>query len=106
VARPYRVAPEAQRDLIEIRAYYREVANARTALYVVDKITAALLFLAKNPGAGHTRQDLTAETVKFWPVLAYLIVYIPEMTPLGIARVLHASRDLQAIFLRRPLRAW
>jgi hypothetical protein len=40
--------------------------------------------------------------VKFWPVFSYLIVYDPAMKPLGVARVLHASRDLEALFRNRP----
>jgi len=32
--------------------------------------------------------------VKFWPVFSYLIIYDPATRPIGIARVLHASRDL------------
>jgi plasmid stabilization system protein ParE len=50
------------------------------------------------------RDDLTAEDVRFWPVLSYLIAYDPAMRPIGIARVLHASRDLEALFHRSPPR--
>ncbi len=64
----------------------------------------ALRFLAATPGAGHRRDDLTDEDVRFWPVLSYLIAYDPAMRPIGIARVLHASRDLEALFHRSPPR--
>jgi len=35
-------------------------------------------------------------------VLSYLIAYDPAMRPIGIARVLHASRDLEALLHRSP----
>lgn len=60
--------------------------------------------LAQNPGAGHVRDDITDEPVKFWPVFAYLIVYDPAMQPLGVARVLHASQDVESLLKRRPPR--
>lgn len=78
----YRLSPEAQGDLEDIKGY-----------------------LAAHPGAGHSRSDLTSEPVKFWPVFSYLIVYDPGMRPLGVARILHASRDLEALFTTRPPRA-
>jgi plasmid stabilization system protein ParE len=63
----YVLSQEAQQDLQEIRAYYLKVANARVARYVLGEIARAFRFLAATPGAGHTRDDLTHEPVKFWP---------------------------------------
>jgi antitoxin ParD1/3/4/toxin ParE1/3/4 len=40
--------------------------------------------------------------VKFWPVFSYLIVYDPMIKPVGVARVLHGSQDLDAMFRARP----
>lgn len=37
-------------------------------------------------------------------VFSYLIVYDPDLQPLGVARILHASRDLEALFTTRPPR--
>jgi len=34
--------------------------------------------LARTPGQGHKRTDLTAEAVLFFPVYSYLVVYRPE----------------------------
>jgi hypothetical protein len=47
---------------------------------------------------------LTDEPLKFWQVFSYLIVYDPAMQPLGIARVVHTSRDLKTLFGSNPLR--
>jgi toxin ParE1/3/4 len=104
VSRGYILSPEAQQDIIEIQAFYLKEANARVARYVLAEITRAFRFLAGTPGAGHSRRDLTDEPVRFWPVFSFLVVYDPNMQPLGIARVLHGSRDLAALFAIRPPR--
>ncbi len=98
----YILSAEAQQDFQEFEPTILKNANARVARYVVGELTSALRFLAATPGAGHARGDLTGEPVRFWPVLSYLIVYDPAMQPLGIARVLHASRDLETMFRDRP----
>lgn len=100
----YILSPEAGRDIEGIRDYYLDEAGARVARHVLARITEALRFLATTPGAGHRRDDLTGEDVRFWPVLSYLIVYDPAMRPIGIARVLHAGRDLEELFHRSPPR--
>jgi plasmid stabilization system protein ParE len=100
----YFLSTEAQEDFRAIRAYYLQESDARVARYVIGEITKALRFLAATPGAGHVREDLTDEKVKFWPVFSYLIVYDPATQPLGIARVLHGSRDIEALFRIRPPR--
>ena len=98
----YILSPEAQRDIAQIRDYYVKEAGVQVARHVLGQITKALRFLAETPGAGHRRDDLTGEDVLFWPVLSHLIVYDPAMRPIGIARVLQAARDLEALFRRSP----
>jgi hypothetical protein len=46
-------------------------------------------------------QDLTDQPVKFWQVFSYSIVCGPLTRPIGIARVLHSSRDGPAILAGR-----
>jgi plasmid stabilization system protein ParE len=48
--------------------------------------------------AGHVREDLTADSLKFWSVFSYLIVYDPNTRPIQIMRVIHGSREVSAIF--------
>lgn len=100
----FTLSPEAERDIAQIRDYYLEEAGVQVARHVLVQITKALRFLAATPGAGHRRDDLTDEDVRFWPVLSYLIAYDPAMRPIGIARVLHAGRDLEVLFHRSPPR--
>ncbi|MEW5875439.1 MAG: type II toxin-antitoxin system RelE/ParE family toxin [Candidatus Zixiibacteriota bacterium] len=53
--------------------------------------------LAENPGLGHLRQDLTTQPYRFWPVDAYLIVYLVETDQISILRVLHGFRDIPEV---------
>jgi antitoxin ParD1/3/4/toxin ParE1/3/4 len=101
----YRLSPEAQGDIEDIRKYLVKEGGAALARYVLGEIRQALRFLAETPGAGHARDDLTDEPVKFWSVFSYLIIYDPATQPLGIARILHASRDLETMFRHQPPRA-
>lgn len=103
--RPYRLSPEAQADLVEIKLHLVRVGGARLARRVLGGIRQKLQLLADNPGLGHSRQDLTDENVKFLAVFAYLIVYDPLIHPIGIARILHGSRDLETTFRSRPPQA-
>jgi toxin ParE1/3/4 len=101
----YRLSLEARDDLTDIKQYLLGEGGARLARYVLGEIRDALQFLAAHPGAGHSREDLTDEPVKFWSVFSYLIIYDPVMKPLGVARVLHGSQDLETILRARPPRA-
>jgi antitoxin ParD1/3/4/toxin ParE1/3/4 len=100
----YRLSPEARHDLDDIKSYLLSESGPRVARRVLGEIRRRLQFLAANPGAGHSRDDLTSEPVKFWPVFSYLIVYDPAMRPLGVARILHASRDVETLFTTQPPR--
>lgn len=60
-----------------------------------------MTLLAKNPGLGHFRRDLTDKPVKFLRVHSWLIIYRPETHPLQVTSVLHASRDVSKILGRR-----
>jgi toxin ParE1/3/4 len=77
LVRRYALSQEAEEDLGDIRAYYLARASARTTRYVMREITKAMGFLASTPGAGHSREDLTDDPVKFWPDFSYLIIYDP-----------------------------
>jgi len=89
---------------VQIRDYCLEEAGVQMARHVMGKLSKALRFLASTPGSGHRRDDLTDEDVRFWPVFSYLIVYTPTMRPIGIARVLHAARDLEALLRKSAQR--
>src|SRR5579863_7170982 len=87
----------AERDLDQIKSYLLEKAGPRIARRVIKEIRDALAVIGSQPGLGHSREDLTARPVRFWPVYSYLIVYDPEPRPVQIIRVLHGKRDIEAL---------
>src|SRR6267378_368505 len=95
------LAPQAALDLVEIWRYLKE----QTSLTIADRVESAnrekIEFLARTPGAGHSRKDLTDEDVKFFPVYSYLIVYRPQTKPLQVAAILHGHRDVERILKGR-----
>jgi len=70
-----------------------------------NRVEAAILkkigFLATAPGAGHWREDLTAERVKFFAVYSYLIVYRPDTKPLQVVAILQGQRDVERVLAGR-----
>ena len=93
----YILAPEARDELREIEGYYLGAGSVSGARTVFRELEAAFERLAMNPGIGHSRSDLTARPVRFWPVRSYLVVYRPETKPLEIVTVLHGARDVERI---------
>lgn len=68
---------------------------------VADKVIADLYVgmtkIGRLPKLGHERSDLTDDPVLFYRVHKYFIIYVPGVKPIGIARVLHAARDIASI---------
>ena len=58
------------------------------------KLRAACIRLADNPHLGHRREDLTDQSVLFWPVRAYYVSTAQETQPLEIVRIVHSARDI------------
>jgi plasmid stabilization system protein ParE len=69
----------------------------------IAKLFDAFESLARMPGMGHKREDLTHFPVLFWPVSAYLIVYRAVRQPIEIVAVTQGSRDIP-VFLRHRFR--
>jgi antitoxin ParD1/3/4/toxin ParE1/3/4 len=97
----YVLAPEAAEDLVHIWGYIRQKADVEIADRVESAIRQKIDFLARNPVSGHSRNDLTDEPVKFFPVYSYLIVYRPESKPLQVVAILHGYRDVEQILRDR-----
>ena len=78
----YIPTPTAQEDLAEIRDYYVEEAGNRVARQMLVEFIEAFRFLARTPGAGHSREDLAEDRrILFWPMRDYLILYKPGGEP-------------------------
>jgi len=97
----YVLAPQAALDLFKIWLFVKDQASLEMANRVESAIKERMSFLAGTSGAGHYRKDLTDESVKFFPVYSYLIVYRPETDPLQIASILHGRRDVEQILKNR-----
>ena len=57
--------------------------------------------LAGQPKLGHAREDLLEPSIRFWPVGAYLIIYVAVKSPIEILAVVHGAGDVPAIGSRR-----
>ena len=66
----------------------------------IGKLFDAFVALARTPGMGHKREDLTEYPVLFWPVGAYLILYRLQNEFIEIVAVTQGSRDIPS-FLRQ-----
>jgi toxin ParE1/3/4 len=95
---PFVVSPAAVADMEGILDYLKSQASDRVASHVVSELRNGMQRLADSPGIGHFRMDLTDDSLKFYRVYKYLIVYRSNSAPLWIVRVLHGSRDLEGIF--------
>jgi antitoxin ParD1/3/4/toxin ParE1/3/4 len=98
----YVLSVDADLDLNEIWEYIA-ADNVDAADRWIEKLFDAFEALARAPGMGHMRQELTELPLLFWPVGSYLIIYSAEHCPIEIVTVTQGSRDIPT-FLRRRLR--
>jgi plasmid stabilization system protein ParE len=89
-------SPEARLDLLDIWEHIAD-DDVDTADRVEREIEQAISLLARNPGLGHLRRDLTSKPVRFWPIYSYLIIYDSDARPLEVVRILSGYRDVAAI---------
>jgi plasmid stabilization system protein ParE len=106
------VTETARRNLRSIERYLLLEAGSEVVREVRGRLFETFEKLAKRPGMGHRRADLTGDDVRFWSVYSYLIVY-RERDPIEILRVYHAKRvraspalGLDAGALSKAWRAW
>lgn len=99
--KPFVLTRRAKQDVSDIWDHIAD-DNMGAADRVLDALYNAMVKLAKTPGIGHWRDELTDKRHRFFLVYSYLIVYRHETKPLQIIRVLHASRDVQSILGLTP----
>ena len=92
------IAPEASRDLREIRNYIAK-DNPEAARRVVTRLRDMARLLAGAPALGRRRPELGRDLRSFMAD-RYVLFYRPLQGATGIevARVLHGARDLDAVF--------
>jgi plasmid stabilization system protein ParE len=91
------LTPAARADLAEIAKYVREQGSPDAAKRVGEELRRATRKLADMPGIGHVRTDLADESLRFWSVYSYLILYRPDTSPLQVIRILHGARDVETV---------
>jgi plasmid stabilization system protein ParE len=97
----YALSTGAELDLDEIWEYISR-DNITAADRWIAKLFDAFETIARNPGIGHGRQDLTDYPILFWPVGAYLILYRIQAKRIEIVAVTQGARDIPS-FLRRRI---
>jgi plasmid stabilization system protein ParE len=97
----YRVSPEANNDIFEIWSWIAK-DNVELADRVDGELHEVFEGLARMPGQGHRRKDLTSRPVLFFPLYSYLIVYQPDVDPIHIMAVLRGTRNVKRVLKRRP----
>jgi plasmid stabilization system protein ParE len=95
----YVLSTDAELDLDEIWEYIA-LDNIRAADCWIGKLFDAFDALARTPGMGHKREELTSYPVLFWPVGEYLILYRVQAERIEIVAVTQGARDIPS-FLRR-----
>lgn len=92
----FHLSPAGEQKLEEIVAH--TAAERPSAVQgVLDAIEAACQLVAEYPGVGRSRDEIDEGVMSLpigWCILSY---YLGE-DPIGIARVLHRSRDLTVAF--------
>jgi toxin ParE1/3/4 len=99
----YELTPQALDDLYEIWLYI--AADKVTAADRVESaVLAACRRLGRFPGLGTERTGVVSKPIRLWPVPRYpnyCVIYLPDTKPLQIVRILHGSRDIEAILSSR-----
>jgi antitoxin ParD1/3/4/toxin ParE1/3/4 len=95
----YVLGRDACQDLDDLWDYVAE-ESVEAADRLIARLFKAFEALARNPGMGHTREDLTKFPILFWPVGNYLVIYRAKGPLIQIVAVVHGKRDIPA-FLRR-----
>ena len=99
----YRLAPRARDGLLRIALYVEARFGVEAADRVLDDIEHAFLRLAKQPGLGHHREDLTSDSaIRFWSVGPSVIAYRASKGSIEILFVERGELDWEDLLGRRP----
>lgn len=93
----YRLAPQAEADLEDVAFYlFVQTGSLEIADRLIQSVTERFDLLAAHPRAGRSREDLQ-RGVRGFPVGEYVVLYRVEGDDVVILRVVHGSRDLDAL---------
>lgn len=96
----HRVSPDAEEDLASAWRYIAtESGSPEIADRLVDAIADRFLLLAKFPHLGRSRDDDLRPGLRTFVVRDYVVIYrVTVEGDVVILRVLHGSRDIEALF--------
>jgi toxin ParE1/3/4 len=95
----HRVAPRAEADLDDIWLYVaRQSGSIEIANRLIDTITDCFFTLAQFSYIGRSREEDFGPGYRSLAVGEYVIVYCLENDDALILRVVHGSRQLEALF--------
>ena len=90
---------KADQDLDDIWLYVaRQSGSIETAERLINFITDRFFFLSRYPYLGRARDEDLRSGLRSFPVGAYLIIYRIQEEDIVILRVLHGSRNIEALF--------
>ena len=100
----YVLHPRVWEDLRELWEFIAE-DNPDAADRVEEELFAAFELLAKQPGIGHSRPDITTGALRFWTVRRYLVAYDPDGDPLLVLMVVQrcAANEEDRRAARKPV---
>jgi toxin ParE1/3/4 len=92
----FRRTNEAKEDLLQIWSFIAD-ADPAAATKMLLKLDRAMTKLARNPGIGRNRPELTPG-LKSYACRPYVIFYTAIKSDIDIVRVLHGARDIENLF--------
>ncbi|MEO1427637.1 MAG: type II toxin-antitoxin system RelE/ParE family toxin [Cyanobacteria bacterium J06633_8] len=92
----YKLSHKAEQDLEDIWVYIAQ-QNQLAADKQIAQILNRLPMLAQFPDMGKTRDNLL-QGLKSFPIKPYIIYYLKITDGVEVVRVLHQSRDIEALF--------
>lgn len=91
------IAPRAEADLDEIRAYIAQ-DDPRAAKRFVKRLREECQFLAEHPGVGQLQPELGVNDIRTFSYRNYVIFFRPIKDGVQVVRVLHGARDWPSMF--------
>ena len=88
---------EAEQDVLDLWEYIDARSGTDRANAQIWQIEHVVITLANHPSMGRSRKDLYPN-LRSHPSGRYVIFYLPLDDGIELVRVLHGSRDIEAIF--------
>ncbi len=95
----YQLTPRARQGFKEILEYVEREFGPRVAEDVLDRLVSAFERIARHPGMGHVRPEVTDDkAVRFWSVGPTVIAYRPAGDRVEILFIERGERDWERLF--------